>query len=69
MFVFSDCITVDVCFFSSPMHPFQFTLIIAMDQQLNVSVSIVHIFAVYSSDATCSLKCTCIEICIHVCVY
>ena len=43
------------------MHPFQFTLIIAMDQQLIVSVSIVHIFTVYSSDATCSLKVISIE--------
>ena len=45
------------------MHPFQFTLIIAMDQQLNVSVSIEHIFAGYSSDATCSLKVKSIEKC------
>ena len=37
------------------MHPFRFTLIIPMDQQV-VSVSIVHIFSVYNSDATCSLK-------------
>ena len=45
------------------MHPFYFTLIITMDQQLNVSVSIVHIFTVYSSDATCSLKAMSIEKC------
>ena len=63
MFVFIDLVAVDVCFFSSSMHHFQFTLIIAMDQQLNVSVSIVHIFAVYSSDATCSLKAMSIEKC------
>ena len=44
------------------MHPFQFTLIIAMDQQV-VSVSIIHIFTVYSSDATCSLKVISIEKC------
>ena len=42
--------------FPPPYILFNFTFIIAMDQQVNVSVSIVHIFTVYHSDATCSLK-------------
>ena len=36
---------------------------IEMDQQVSVSVSIVHIFIVYSSDATCSLKAMSIDYC------
>ena len=42
--------------FPPPYILFNFTLIIAMDQQVNVSASIEHIFTVYHSDATCSLK-------------